>query len=143
MRTAQNGDNVSVHYVGKLTDGTIFDESTGREPLQFTVGGNQVIEGFETAVIGLKEGDKVTVNIPKDKAYGDLDTQLVFDLPKESFPPEITIEEGAEIILSNPEGEELMVIIKEINEEKVIVDANHPLAGKDLIFDIELVKISE
>ncbi len=141
MATAKLGDTVAVHYVGTLTDGVIFDESTGRDPLIFTLGGNQVIEGFEQAIIGLNVGDEVNVSIPAEKAYGDIDDNLIFDLPRESFPKEIELFQGADLVLSNPEGEELAALIVEFDDEKVVLDANHPLAGKDLNFKITLVEI--
>ncbi len=141
MKTVEKGNTVLVHYVGKLLDGTIFDDSNGKDPLKFTVGENQVIEGFDEAVLGLKVNDNKTVQIPKEKGYGEIDENLIFDLPTSSFPKEIELHTGSEIVLSNPEGEELLAYIKKFDENIVTLDANHPLSGKDLIFEIKLVEI--
>jgi peptidylprolyl isomerase len=141
MQTAQLGNTVTVHYCGKLDDGSVFDESTGREPLKFVLGSHQVIEGFENAVMGLKIDDKTTVVIPCAQAYGEIDDSLIFNMSKESFPAEVTLEIGEELMLSNPEGDQLFVTIKEVMDTEVMLDANHPLAGETLTFDIQLIGI--
>lgn len=141
MQTAKKGDKVKVHYHGKLTDGTTFDSSEGRSPLEFEVGSGQVIPGFDEGVTGLQIGEKRTVNIPADQAYGQVSEEQIVEFPKDQFPPEMTPEVGMPISMSNDQGQTFQVVIKEVKEESVILDANHPLAGKDLVFDIELVDI--
>lgn len=143
MKTAiaQKGDKVKVHYVGKLTDGTIFDESTGREPLEFTLGTGQVIEGFDKAVDGLEVGKSVTVTIPCDEAYGPVEESLKFDFKRSSFPKEFELFKGAELVLTDDKDNQLPVTIVDFDDENVKLDANHQLAGKDLVFEITLVEI--
>lgn len=142
MAKVQAGDNVSVHYHGRLTDGTTFDSSEGRDPLTFTVGQGQVIPGFDNAMIDMEIGDKKTVEIPVDQAYGPAHPENIVEFPKTEFPAEMQLEIGMQLQLQNNEGHVIPVAIKEIKEETVILDANFPLAGKDLIFDIELVSIN-
>ncbi|PSK94432.1 FKBP-type peptidyl-prolyl cis-trans isomerase [Taibaiella chishuiensis] len=141
MSTVKAGDTVNVHYHGKLTDGTTFDSSEGRAPLQFTVGEGQVIKGFDDALIDMKVGDKKTVNIPVEEAYGPAAPENFIEFPKTDFPPEMEPVVGAQLHLSDNQGNQFPVVISEVKEETVVLDANHPLAGKDLIFDIELVSI--
>lgn len=141
MATAKKGDKVKVHYVGKLTDGTIFDESTGREPLEFSLGTGQVIEGFDKAVDGLEVGKSVTVTIPCEEAYGQVEESLKFDFPRSSFPKEFELFKGAELVLTNDLGDQLPATIVDFDDENVKLDANHQLAGKDLVFEITLVEI--
>jgi FKBP-type peptidyl-prolyl cis-trans isomerase 2 len=141
MSTVKAGDTVNVHYHGKLTDGTTFDSSEGRAPLQFTVGEGQVIKGFDDALIDMKVGDKKTVNIPVEEAYGPAAPENFIEFPKTDFPPEMEPAVGAQLHLSDNQGNQFPVVIAEVKEETVVLDANHPLAGKDLIFDIELVSI--
>lgn len=141
MSTVKAGDTVNVHYHGKLTDGTTFDSSEGRAPLQFTVGEGQVIKGFDDALIDMKVGDKKTVNIPVEEAYGPAAPENFIEFPKTDFPPEMEPTVGAQLHLSDNQGNQFPVVIAEVKEETVVLDANHPLAGKELIFDIELVSI--
>lgn len=140
--TAQNGHKVKVHYTGKLTDGTVFDSSRDREPLEFTIGAKQMIAGFEQGVIGMQKGENKTVNIPSDQAYGPVNDQLMVEMPYEDQLKQMNIQIGQELPAQLQNGNQIMVIVKEIREETILVDANHPLAGKDLIFDIEMVEIS-
>lgn len=142
MTQAKSGDNVTIHYTGKLADGTIFDSSEGREPLPFTIGKGQVIEGFEEAVIGMKLGEAKTVTIPSEKAYGPRNEQMIINVPIDQVPPDITPEVGMQLELMNEANQPVIVRITQITEEHVSLDANPPLAGKDLTFDIELVTIS-
>jgi FKBP-type peptidyl-prolyl cis-trans isomerase 2 len=142
MAKVKAGDNVSVHYHGKLTDGTSFDSSEGRDPLTFTVGQGQVIPGFDNALIDMEIGDKKTVEIPVDQAYGPAHPENIVEFPKTEFPAEMQLELGMQLQLQNNEGHVIPVVIKEIKEETVVLDANFPLAGKDLVFDIELVSIN-
>ena len=142
MQQAQQGDKVKVHYHGTLRTGETFDSSEGREPLEFTVGSGQVIKGFDEGVKGMSVGEKKTVEIPVGDAYGEKSQDLIIEFPKEQFPADMTPEIGQQLMMSNGSGESFPVIIKEIKEESVLLDANHPLAGQDLTFDIELVEIA-
>jgi FKBP-type peptidyl-prolyl cis-trans isomerase 2 len=141
MQQVQKGDKVSVHYHGKLTDGTTFDSSEGREPLQFTAGNGQVIKGFDDAVLDMQTGDKKTVNIPVVDAYGERNDDMVMDYPISDFPSDMKPEIGMELQMGDNSGNVFPVVITEINGDMVMLDANHPLAGQDLVFDIELVAI--
>jgi FKBP-type peptidyl-prolyl cis-trans isomerase 2 len=138
---ARNGDTVQVHYTGKLADGTVFDSSVGREPLEFTLGAGQMIPGFEEAVFGMKVGEKKTVTIPVDEAYGPYRDDLVVEISREKLPSDMTPEVGQQLVMRQPDGREIVVTITKVSDETVTVDANHPLAGKELTFEIELVKI--
>jgi peptidylprolyl isomerase len=141
MQEVKVGDNVKVHYHGKLQDGTTFDSSEGREPLAFVVGKGQVIKGFDDALSGMKVGDKKTVNIPVDQAYGERNDGMMMEYPLKDFPADMKPEVGMQLYMSDNQGNNFPVVIAEIKEEMVLLDGNHPLAGKDLIFDIELVSI--
>ncbi len=141
MQQAQNGDKVKVHYHGKLRSGETFDSSNGREPLEFTVGSGQVIKGFDDGVRGMQQGDKKTIEIPVGDAYGEKEDERVVEFPKTQFPPDLTPQVGMQLMMSDGAGQQLPVVIVEIKEDSVVLDANHPLAGQDLIFDIELVEI--
>jgi peptidylprolyl isomerase len=140
MSPAKKGDNVKVHYTGKLDDGTVFDSSEGKDPLEFQMGDSQVIPGFEDAVKGMNPGDKKTFKIPSDQAYGACREDLVAQITREQFPDHITLEVGQQLQIPQEEGQPLMVRITEVTEEAVTLDANHPLAGEDLTFEIELVE---
>lgn len=141
MTQVKNGDNVRVHYHGKLNDGSTFDSSEGRAPLEFKVGIGQVIKGFDDALEGMKVGDKKTVVIPAENAYGHSSMDNVIEYPLENFPEDMKPEIGLELHMSDNEGNNFPVVITAINETSVVLDANHPLAGKELTFDIELVEI--
>ncbi|WP_268036945.1 FKBP-type peptidyl-prolyl cis-trans isomerase [Algoriphagus sp. PAP.12] len=138
---AKKGDNVQVHYTGKLEDGSVFDSSVQREPLGFTVGGGQMIQGFDAAVNGMAVGDKKTVTIPAAEAYGERRDDMLIDVPKTQVPADIKPEIGMQLTLQGGNGQPMPVIVIHVDDEKITLDANHQLAGKDLIFDIELVKI--
>ena len=142
MQQAQEGDKVKVHYHGKLHSGETFDSSQGREPLEFTVGSGQVIKGFDDGVKGMKVGEKKTVEIEKNDGYGEKNDEMIIEFPKKEFPAEMQPEVGAQLMMNNGSGQSFPVTIVEVKEETVILDANHPLAGEDLIFDIELVEIT-
>ena len=142
MNEVKKGDKVQVHYTGTLQTGEMFDSSEGREPLEFTAGSGQVIPGFDNAVIGMKEGEKKTVNIPVAEAYGEKSDEMIMDFPRTNFPEDITPEEGMELHLNDDQGNVMPVIVTSVNDEFVTLDANHPLAGQDLTFDLEVVKIS-
>jgi peptidylprolyl isomerase len=141
MQQAQNGDKVKVHYHGKLRSGETFDSSNGREPLEFTLGTGQVIKGFDDGVVGMQVGDKKTVEIAVGDAYGEKSQEMVVEFPKNQFPPDMNPEVGQQLMMSNGSGQSFPVTVVEVKEESVLLDANHPLAGQDLIFDIELVEI--
>lgn len=141
MQQVQNGDKVRVHYHGKLRNGDTFDSSDGREPLEFTVGSGQVIKGFDDGVRGMSPGDKKTVEIPVQDAYGEKNDDMLIEFPKSQFPPDMNPETGMQLMMNNGQGQSFPVNIIEVKEDTVILDANHPLAGQDLIFDLELVEI--
>lgn len=142
MSKVKAGDTVQVHYHGKLTDGTTFDSSDGRAPLQFIVGNGQVIKGFDDALIDMEIGEKKTVNIPVADAYGEANQDMIMEFPKTDFPADVKPEVGQQLHLSDNTGNHFPVVVTEVKEESVVLDANHPLAGKDLIFDIELVEVN-
>lgn len=141
MSTAKNGDNVKVHYTGKLTSGEQFDSSAGREPLEFTVGAGQMIKGFDAAIPGMAIGDKKTINIPAAEGYGERSEEAVIPFPKENVPADMKLEPGMQLTLSNQMGQPVPVVVLEVKDDVIMLDANHFLAGKELVFDIELVAI--
>lgn len=141
MSTAKKGDNVKVHYTGKLTSGEQFDSSTGREPLAFTVGAGQMIKGFDDAIPGMQVGDKKTINIAPGHAYGDKNTDAIIEFPITNIPEGMKLESGMKLQLQNEAGQPIPVTVTEVKDEVVVLDANHELAGKELVFDIELVEI--
>jgi peptidylprolyl isomerase len=141
MQQVKSGDKVKVHYNGKLRNGETFDSSEGKEPLEFTVGGGQVIKGFDQGVMGMHVGDKRTVEIDVADAYGEKNEEMVIEFPKAQFPPDMKPEAGMQLMMNNGEGQSFPVLVKEVKEDSVLLDANHPLAGEDLVFDIELVEI--
>ena len=141
MQQAQQGDKVRVHYQGTLRTGETFDSSEGRDPLEFTVGSGQVIKGFEEGVKGMSVGEKRTVEIGVDDAYGQKSKELIIEFPKRQFPDDMAPEVGQQLMMSNGSGQSFPVTIKEVKEDSVLLDANHPLAGQELIFNIELVEI--
>lgn len=141
MQQVKSGDIVRVHYHGKLTDGSTFDSSEGREPLEFTVGSGQVIKGFDDAMMDMKAGEKKTVNIPVEHAYGERNDDMIMEYPKADFPADMNPEVGMELHMSDNTGNVFPVVVAEVKENSVLLDANHPLAGEDLIFEIELVAI--
>ncbi len=142
MTVAQEGNTVKIHYKGTLDDGSVFDTSEGREPLEFTVGSGQVIAGFDEAVTGMSVGEKKNVKIPVDKAYGPRNDDLVIPAPKEHIPADINPEVGQKLQMGGPNGELVVVTVTEITDSHVMLDANPPLAGEDLTFDIELVEVA-
>jgi FKBP-type peptidyl-prolyl cis-trans isomerase 2 len=141
MNTAKIGDKVSVHYTGKLKDGSTFDSSEGREPLVFTVGSGQVIKGFDDAVLNMQPGDKKTVEIAEEQAYGEYNEEMLMEFPISELPADLNPEEGMELQMGDDQGNIFNVVIAEVNDTTVVLDANHPLAGEDLIFEIELIEI--
>ncbi len=141
MSQVKDGDTIQVHYTGKLTDETVFDSSREREPLEFTVGSGQLIKGFDKAVIGLAAGQSTVANIPCAEAYGEPREDMVMEVPKTQLPAEIKPEIGMTLSAGQQDGTQMPVTIVEVAEDHIKLDANHPLAGKDLVFDIEVVSI--
>lgn len=141
MAQVKKGDVVKVHYTGKLTSGDQFDSSAGREPLEFTVGAGQMIKGFDAAMPGMEVGEKKTVNIAAAEGYGEKDPNAVIEFPKENIPEDMKIEKGMSLTLTNQEGQPFPVVVTDVKDEVVVLDANHFLAGQELVFDIELVEI--
>jgi len=141
MASAKTGDTVRVHYTGTLTDGTVFDTSRDREPLEFTIGQNMVIPGFENGIVGMNEGDSKEISIPAGEAYGAYNDQLVAVVPRSQVPPEMELSLGMILQVRSPEGSLARAIVREISEAEVTLDLNHPLAGQDLVFEVGLVKI--
>jgi FKBP-type peptidyl-prolyl cis-trans isomerase 2 len=142
MVQAKAGDKISVHYTGKLTDGTLFDSSTGREPLEFEIGSGMVIKGFDEGVTGMSIGEKKTVHIPAAEAYGDMNPEHMAVFNKAEIPADIPYEVGMQLNMhQDGSGQVMPVTVVEVTETTITLDANHPLAGKDLIFDLELVSI--
>jgi len=137
----KKGDTIRVHYTGKLEDGQEFDSSLKRDPLQFEVGTGSMIKGFENAVLDLKPGDKKTVTIVPEEAYGERDENLLIKMPKKSVPEGVTPEVGMRLQIANQQGQAVPVVVTEVLDDSLRLDANHPLAGKTLVFDIEVVEI--
>lgn len=142
MAQAQRGDTVKVHYTGRLQDGTVFDSSESREPLEFTIGGGQMISGFDAGVLGMNLGQSKTITIPAEDAYGPRYVEAEMTVDRSEFPEDMAPEVGDQLQLRQPNGQVVIVVVSEVTEETVTLDANHPLAGKDLTFDIELVEIA-
>jgi len=141
MSKAKNGDVVKVHYTGKLEDGTVFDSSSGRDPLEFTLGEGQVITGFEEVVVGMAPGEKKTAKVEAEKAYGPRRQEMVVEVDKKQFPGNIDPQVGQHLEIRQPAGDSIMVTVMDVSEAKVTLDANHPLAGKTLEFEIQLMDI--
>ena len=142
MTQVKEGDTVRIHYTGTLTDGSVFDSSAGRDPLEFAVGSGQIIKGLDEAMIGMSAGDKKRVEISIMRGYGPRHLDKVFEVPLEQLPPDIPREVGLVLGMRGEEGEELPVTITAISETHITLDANHALAGKPLVFEIELVEIA-
>ncbi len=142
MTQAKSGDTVRIHYTGTLLDGSTFDSSEGREPLEFVVGSGQIIPGLDTAIPGLTVGDKKEVNVPCQEAYGPINPEMRQAIPREGIPDEVPLEIGIQLQMQSPDGQVLPVTVVELDEATVTLDANHPLAGQDLIFNIEVTSIN-
>jgi peptidylprolyl isomerase len=141
MKHAEEGDTVRIHYTGTLNDGTEFDSSTGREPIEFTLGSNAVIAGFENGVKGMQVGDKKTIHIPVEDAYGNHNDALVEEVPLQQFPQDIELQVGMQLHAQSPNGENFNVVVTALSEASATIDGNHPLAGEALNFELELVEI--
>ena len=141
MAAIKDGDTVRIHYTGTLPDGTVFDSSDGRDPLEFVVGSGQIIPGLDVALPGMTEGEKKKVNIPCDQAYGPTNPSLRQGVPRDAIPDDIALEVGLQLQMQTPQGQPMPVTVVEVGAEEVMLDANHPLAGKDLVFDFEVVSV--
>lgn len=141
MAQIKQGDTVRVHYTGTLNDGTVFDSSVGGEPLEFTLGAGQLIPGFEKAVMGLAAGDRTTALIPSDEAYGPHSAEGLIQVPRTNIPTDIQPQIGQQLQMQTQDGRPVPVRVVAVDDTSITVDANHPLAGKDLTFDIEVVAI--
>lgn len=138
---AESGKKVKIHYTGRLHDGTVFDSSKGREPLEFLLGSGMVIKGFDAGVTGMEVGEQKTIEIPAAEAYGEAHADMFIRVPKNAVPPDMQLTVGMDLLLPQPDGNGVPVVVSEITETEIVLDANHRLAGKDLIFDLELVEI--
>ena len=141
MSKVKKNDKVKVHYTGRLTTGEQFDSSAGRDPLEFTVGAGQMIPGFDEAVEGMELNEKKTITLSPDQAYGPVHDQLINEVDRNQLPPDMKPEVGQTLMASSPDGRQTRVQVTEVKENSITIDANHPLAGKELVFDIELVEI--
>ena len=141
MAQAKDGDTVKVHYSAKLEDGEVVDSTAEQDPWEFTLGEGRVIRGFEEAIIGMSPGESKTVEVPSDRAYGPHRKERIVKLDRGKFPQHITPEVGQHLRIPQQDGTTATVTVLQVSESKVTIDGNHPLAGKDLVFDIELVKI--
>ena len=142
MTQVKSGDTVRIHYTGTLADGTQFDSSAGRDPLEFAVGSGQIIPGLDKAIPGMAVGDKKQVVVPANEAYGEANPQARQAVPRSEIPDHIPLDLGTQLQVQTPTGEAMTVVVAEVTETEVTLDANHPLAGKELTFDIELVEIA-
>ena len=142
MSQVKANDTVKVHYTGKLSSGEVFDSSVDRgEPLEFTLGEGQLIPGFEKGLIDMKVNEKKTLNISKDDAYGDKRDELIQEVSKDQLPPDIKPEVGMGLMSKTPDGREMPLTVAEVKDDSIMVDANHPLAGKDLVFEVEVLEV--
>jgi peptidylprolyl isomerase len=142
MAQAKVGDKVAVHYTGKLDDGTVFDSSEGNDPLQFAIGGGQLIPGFEQAVVGMSPGESKTATIPADEAYGSYHPEMVLVVDRQQMPADMPVSVGLQLQIQQQSGQTIPVIVTDVSGSQVTLDANHPLAGEDLTFEIQLVEIA-
>lgn len=143
LSKVKDGNTVKVHYTGTLKDGSVFDTSAEREPLEFKLGEGQLIPGFEKAVVGMEEGESTKIDIPVKEAYGEAREDLIINVPKDQLPDDVEPEVGMQLQVNQPDGQPVPVRIAEISDDELTLDANHPLAGKDLSFEIEVVEIKD
>ncbi|MDO7136702.1 MULTISPECIES: FKBP-type peptidyl-prolyl cis-trans isomerase [Algibacter] len=141
MSQVKENNTVKVNYTGKLTDGQVFDSSVGKEPVEFTLGQGQLIPGFEKGLIDMKVNEKKTITIAKEEAYGEINANLIQEVQKSELPQEMAPEVGMGLVSKSPDGQEFNLVVVEVKEESIVVDGNHPLAGKDLVFDLEVLEI--
>ena len=141
MSQVKENNTVKVNYTGKLTDGQVFDSSVGKEPVEFTLGQGQLIPGFEKGLIDMKLNEKKTITIAKEEAYGEINPNLIQEVQKSELPQEMAPEVGMGLVSKSPDGQEFNLVVVEVKDESIVVDGNHPLAGKDLVFDLEVLEI--
>ncbi|HBH47565.1 MAG TPA: peptidylprolyl isomerase [Bacteroidales bacterium] len=141
--TAKANDKVKVHYKGTLSNGDVFDTSEGRDPLEFTLGTGQVIVGFDKGIEGMSVNETKTIDVPCGEAYGEVVKELIQEVPKAQLPQEINPEVGMQLMSNTPDGQQIPLVVTEVKDENIVVDANHPLAGKDLTFEVTLVSINQ
>ncbi|MCC5935144.1 MAG: peptidylprolyl isomerase [Balneolales bacterium] len=141
MSNVKQGDKVKVHYTGTLQDGSVFDSSREREPLEFQIGSGALIPGFEKAVLGLSVGESTKVEIPSGEAYGEVRDEMIISVERDKLPADIDPQIGMQLQVQQPDGQAMPVVISDVNETHITIDANHPLAGRDLTFEIELVEV--
>lgn len=141
MSKVKANDTVKVHYTGTLQDGSVFDSSRDKDPIEFTLGQGQIIPGFEQGVLDMSVNETKTINIPTKEAYGERNDQMIQEVPMSQLPPEIKPEVGMGLMSQTPDGQQMQLTVAEVKENSIVVDANHPLAGKDLTFEVELVEI--
>ena len=141
MNQVKENNTVKVHYTGKFPNGEVFDSSEGREPLEFTLGQGMMIPGFENGLIDMKLNEKKTISLKKEEAFGEERDDLIHEVPKTQLPADMEVKEGMPLVSKSPEGQEINMIVKEVKDASIIVDANHPLAGKEVVFDLEVVEI--
>ncbi|MCD4698239.1 MAG: peptidylprolyl isomerase [Bacteroidales bacterium] len=142
MEKVKDSSTVKVHYTGKLSDGTIFDSSEGRDPLAFTMGAGMMIPGFENGVMGMELNEEKSVTIHPKDAYGEVREDMIAHVERKHLPKEIDLKVGMELMSQTPDGQQMVVKVKEVNEDTLLVDANHALAGKELTFDIKVIEIT-
>lgn len=143
MSQVKENNTVKVNYTGKLTDGQVFDSSEGREPLEVTLGQGMLIPGFEKGLIDMAVNEKKTITIPKEEAYGDVNNDLIQEVDKSQLPQDMEPEVGMGLVSKAPNGQEMNLMVIEVKEESIVIDGNHPLAGRDLIFDLEVLEIKD
>ena len=143
MNQVKENNTVKVNYTGKLSDGQIFDSSEGREPIEFTLGQGQLIPGFEKGLIDMELHEKKTITISKEEAYGEINQALIQEVKKTELPQDMAPEVGMGLVSKSPDGQEMNLMVVEVREETIVIDGNHPLAGKELVFDLEVLAISE
>jgi FKBP-type peptidyl-prolyl cis-trans isomerase SlpA len=141
MIQVTENSTVKVNYTGKLADGQVFDSSEGKEPIEFTLGQGQLIPGFEKGLIDMKLNEKKTISMPKEDAYGEINEALIQEVKKSELPQEMEPKVGMGLVSKSPDGQEMNLMVIEVKEESIVIDGNHPLAGKDLVFDLEVVEI--
>lgn len=142
MKTAQTGDTVKVHYTGKLADGTVFDTSNGRDPLEFQLGQGQMIPGFESAITGMQVGEDKVATLAPEMAYGEAREDLVFPYSRQNLPQDMEVQQGMQLNATVENGQQIQVMVADVKDDHIILDANHPLAGKALTFEIKLLEVN-
>lgn len=143
MSTVKANNTVKVHYTGKLTNGQIFDTTEGKDPIEFTLGEGNLIPGFESGLIDMKLNEKKSFTIAKEEAYGDVIQELIQEVNKTELPQDMEPKVGMGLVSKSPDGREMNLMVVEVKEESIVIDGNHPLAGRDLVFDIEVLEIKE